>query len=112
MSFQRVSTENFATSILGFIQKNSKEVESYEDILEVYLSMVRGRYIFTVERELMIDMLSDIVYFLNPSDGLNKMRVLDNLERHDDSDDEDCDEDCGEGDKRGINDMRIDLPGS
>jgi hypothetical protein len=91
MSFQRVAVENFASSISTFINTHSRNVQTYEDILDVYLSMVRGRYVFTIERELLSDMLADMVYCLNPGDEINRVRVLHSLIQDDDEDEDDDD---------------------
>jgi hypothetical protein len=89
MSFQRVAVENFASTVSSFINNHSLQVQTYEDILDVYLSMIRGRYVFTIDRDLLSDMLSDMVYCLNPGDEMNRIRVLDSLVQEDDDEDED-----------------------
>jgi hypothetical protein len=73
----------------SFINNHSLQVQTYEDILDVYLSMIRGRYVFTIDRDLLSDMLSDMVYCLNPGDEMNRIRVLDSLVQEDDDEDED-----------------------
>ena len=64
-------------------------VETFDDIQDVYLSMLRGRYFFTIERDLIMDMLSDLVYYLNPSDEMNRIRVVDSITPDDGEDEND-----------------------
>ena len=91
MSFQRVTPDNFATSMLSFIQKNNMIVDEYDDIQNVYLAMLRSRYIFTFDRELLHDMLTDLVYYLKPGSDINRDRVIESISDIDEDDGEDID---------------------
>ena len=89
-----VTLNNFHEIIPTFISANKIVIDTYEDMEDTYLRMIKSRFIFTIDRELLTSILVEITYMYNPGDDLNKDRVLALLTEfgeEDDSDDEEFD---------------------
>ena len=67
------------------------EVKEIDDIMNVYLSMLRDGYCFVLDREVLMACLVDITYVLNPSNDNMEIVKL-NMMGEDDDEDEDEDE--------------------
>ena len=62
-------------------------------MVEVVLEMVKNRYLFNMDRELLRTIMEDLTYMYCPGDDINKDRVMGLLAASDDEDDEDDDDD-------------------
>jgi len=71
-----VNASNFHQNVFEYIQTNNINVESLDNILDVYLNMLRDGYCFTLDRELVHAFLMDILYVLNPTNN-NMTQVKD-----------------------------------
>ena len=68
----KVTIENCHSHILYFIKNNNIEINNYEeDMKETYLKMLKNNYIFLINKELLSEIMIDIVYRLSPKDELN-----------------------------------------
>lgn len=85
-----VTIDNFHEVIPSFISANKIVIDTFEDMQDTYLRMIKSRFIFTIDREMLLCLLIDLTYMYHPEDDLNKERVLDLLfeEDEDDSDEE------------------------
>ena len=85
-----VTLNNFHEIIPTFINANQIVIDGYEDMVNAYLRMIKSRFIFTIDRELLTAILADMTFMYNPGDDLNKDRVLAFLSEFEE---EDCSED-------------------
>tara|TARA_Y100000996_G_C22212269_1_gene515926 strand:+ start:195 stop:623 length:429 start_codon:yes stop_codon:yes gene_type:complete len=91
----QVTLDNLHELIPEYIHNNKTIIQNYDDMKEVYLSMLRDRYLFTLDRDILVNCLTDLTYMFAPGDDLNKDAVLELLDYGDDEED---DEDEDEGD--------------
>ena len=102
----QVTIDTLHESIPEYIHGNNIIIQNYEDMKSVYLRMLKDRYLFTIDREILIPCLIDLTYMYCPGDDINKDTVLDLLdlqeEDEDDDDDEDCDDEEEEEDRINI----------
>ena len=89
---KRVTLDNFHEIIPTFISANKIIIDGYEDMEDTYLRMIKSRFIFTIEREQLVSILSEMAYMYNPSNDLNKDRVLALISLFDEDDDDEEDE--------------------
>lgn len=95
----QVTLENLHETIPEYIHGNKIIIQNYDDMKEVYLSMLRDRYLFTIDRDILVNSLIDITYMFAPGDDVNKDNVLDTITLEDEDEDDD-----DEGDDDSIND--------
>ena len=76
--------------IVDFINNNNVIIGTYEDMIEMILTMIRGGYCFNVDRERLRDAMEDITYMCCPEDDMNRDRIVQGLEYEgeDDTDDD------------------------
>jgi len=89
MKIISVTNENIHEIIPKYIEENKIKIENIDDIIETYVSMVKDKYLFVVEGDLLKDILVNITYMYSPNDDANKDRVLCHLTGDSDSDDSD-----------------------
>ena len=94
----QVTLDNLHEVIPEYIHGNNIIVQNYDDMKEVYLSMLRDRYLFTIDRDILAHSLIDLTYMFAPGDDVNKDNVLDtiSLEEDDEEDDDDDEEDIND----------------
>ena len=87
----QVTCDNLHELVPEYIHGNSIIIQNYNDMKEVYLSMLRARYLFTIDRDIIIGCLTDLTYMYCPGDDVNKDAVLELLviEEEDEEDEED-----------------------
>jgi len=85
-----VNTENLHQNVYEYIQTKELDVKEMDDIMNVYLSMLRDGYCFVLDREVLMACLVDITYVLTPSNDNMEIVKL-NMMGEDDDDDEDED---------------------
>ena len=99
---QVISIDELHNSITSFINNSKTIIGDYEDMKDLILGMIKGGYMFNMDRDRLRDAMEDITFMLCPDDDANKDRVERGLEWDDDSggDDEedfleeDLHEDC------------------
>ena len=106
----QVTLDNFHEHVPEYIFNTKTIIQNYEDMKEVYLSMLRNNYLFTFDRDILIACLTDLTYMYSPGDDLNKDAVIellvlesDDLDEENESDDEAEGEDDEEEINRTIN---------
>ena len=83
-----INTGNLHQNVYEYIQTKEIEVKEIDDIMNVYLSMLRDGYCFVLDREVLMACLVDITYVLNPSNDNMEIVKL-NMMGEDDDEDED-----------------------
>tara|TARA_Y100000590_G_scaffold296972_1_gene334638 strand:- start:569 stop:928 length:360 start_codon:yes stop_codon:yes gene_type:complete len=82
-----VTTENMHELIPNFINENQIIINGYDDMMEVILRMIKAKYFFNMDKNILRGCLEDLTYMYCPGDDLNKDRVTSMLEPSDDEDD-------------------------
>ena len=103
----QVTLDNLHEVIPEYIHGNNIIVQNYDDMKEVYLSMLRDRYLFTLDRDILVHSLIDLTYMFAPGDDVNKDNVLDTitLEDEDEGDDEEDDDSMNDSDDIVVKDI-------
>ena len=102
----QVTLDNLHEVIPEYIHGNNIIIQNYDDMKEVYLGMLRDRYLFVLDRDILVHSLIDLTYMFAPGDDVNKDSVLETIAFEDEKEEgEDEDEDEGEDDS--INDLVI-----
>ena len=83
----QVTLDNLHEHIPEYIHGNKLIIQNYDDMKNVYLQMLKNRYLFTIDRDILVPCLIDLTYMFCPGDDLNKDAVVDLLELQDDEDD-------------------------
>ena len=107
----QVTLENLHELVPEYIHNNNIIIQNYEDMKEVYLGMIRDRYLFTFDRDILISCLTDLTYMYAPGDDLNKDAVVELLVLEGDEYDEE-DNDEGDNDEEVNDDVNrsLDIP--
>jgi len=80
--------------LVDFINEKEVIIGTYQDMIDMILTMIRGGYCFNVDRERLRDAMEDITFMCCPEDDVNKDRVTQGLEyESEDNEDEDDDDD-------------------
>lgn len=92
-----VTLDNAHKLIPEYIVSKGLMIGSYEDMMDVILSMIKDRHFFNMDKNILRGCLEDLTFMYSPGDDVNKDRVVAMLEPSDDedSDDEDDDSDGG-----------------
>jgi len=91
----QVTLENFHEIVSEYIHHTKTIIQNYDDMKEVYLSMLRDNHLFTFDRDILIACLTDLTYMYAPGDDVNKDAVVEllvletEIEEEDDMDDND-----------------------
>ena len=88
---QVISIDELHNSITSFIDNSKTIIGDYEDMKDLILGMIKGGYMFNMDRDRLRDAMEDITFMLCPDDDANQDRVERGLE-YEDSDDEIDDE--------------------
>lgn len=86
-----ITLDNIHEKITNFINRNDIRINTYGDMMDTVLRMIREKHLFNMDRDLLRDCLTDLVYMYCPGDDLNRDRVVVALEPSDDEDEEDDD---------------------
>ncbi len=81
-----VNTNNCHEAILNYVEENTVEINTYEDMKNTYANMILADYYFVLERDLIADILVDLTYILS-SNATNRGRVIGTIDMEDDDDD-------------------------
>lgn len=87
-----VTLDNAHLEIPKYITENNLTIETYENMMDVVLSMIRDRFFFNMDKNILRGCLEDLTYMYSSEDDVNKDRVVAMLEPSDDEDDEEDDE--------------------
>ena len=88
-----VTLESIHEDIPEYIHNNQIIVANYNDMKDVYLRMLKDRYLFPIDRDILFACLTDMTYMFCPGDDLNNDRVVELLELEGDDDGDDSDDD-------------------
>jgi hypothetical protein len=100
----QVTLDNLHEVIPEYIHGNNIIIQNYDDMKEVYLGMLRDRYLFVLDRDILVHSLIDLTYMFAPGDDVNKDSVLETIAFEDEEGEEGEEGEGGEGGDR-INDM-------
>jgi len=96
-SLKLVTLDNAHELIPQYISEKKLMIGSYEDMMNVVLSMIRDKYFFNMDKNILRGCLEDLTYMFTPGDDVNKDRVVAMLEPSDsESEDDDESNDGGE----------------
>ena len=98
MSLKPVTIDTIHEVIPQFIDENRIIITSFEDMMDVILTMLRAKYFFAMDKQLLRGLLEDLTYMYCPGDDIHKDRVLSWLAPSDDEDDDEDDDEeliCG-----------------
>ena len=85
-----ITNENFHMIVPEYIKSNNIIISDYNDMMNVILTMIRGKYFFNMDKDMLRGFIEDLTYMYCPGDDINKDRIIAMLEpESDDSDDED-----------------------
>tara|TARA_B100000686_G_scaffold127913_1_gene135129 strand:- start:1067 stop:1459 length:393 start_codon:yes stop_codon:yes gene_type:complete len=84
----QVNLDNLHEVIPEYIHGNNIIIQNYNDMREVYLGMLRDRYLFVLDRDILVHSLIDLTYMFAPGDDLNKDNVLETISLEDEEEDE------------------------
>ena len=101
----QVTLENLHEMIPEYIHGNKVIIQNYDDMKEVYLSMLRDRYLFSLDRDILVHSLIDLTYMFAPGDDVNKDNVLDTITLEDEEDDEEDDDSMNDSDDIVVKDI-------
>ena len=91
-TFTLVTISNYHEAITGYIADNEIIINEYDDMTETILRMIREKYCFNMDKNLLRGFLEDLTYMYSPQDEKNKDRIVNMLEESDDEDSDDDDE--------------------
>jgi len=94
MDIKTVSIDNFHTVVSKYVSDKCIKITDIDSMIDTYMAMVEGQFLFTFDRDLLKDMLVDLTYMYSPKDDANKSRVLYHLVGSDS--DEESDDDDGD----------------
>lgn len=86
--FKPITLENVHEEISRYVAENSIIISTYEDMIETYLSMLRKKHVFLIDRIILRDIMIDMTYSYCPGDDINKDRVLEVFDDEDEDEDE------------------------
>lgn len=89
----QVTLENFHELVPEYIHHNNTIIQNYDDVKEVYLSMLRDNHLFTFDRDILIACLTDLTYMYAPGDDVNKDAVVELLVLETELEEDDMDDD-------------------
>ena len=94
MDIIQVNNDNIHSILPKYIEDNNIDIKDIDNIIDTYMDMVKNKYLFMIDRDLLKDLLVDITYMYSPNDDANKSRVLYHLvgSDSDDDDDDSCEE--------------------
>jgi len=91
-----VTLDNAHKLIPEYIVSKGLMIGSYEDMMDVILSMIKDRHFFNMDKNILRGCLEDLTFMYSPGDDVNKDRVVAMLEPSDDEDSDDEDDSDGD----------------
>ena len=90
--FKLVTIGNMHLIVPKYINDNELIINGYEDMVNVILSMIREKYVFNFDKNLLRSFMEDLTYMYSPGDDLNKDRIINMLEASSEEEDDEEDE--------------------
>ena len=87
-----VTLDNLHVVVPEYIERNKIIIAEYDDIMNTVLAMIKDKYFFNMDKNILRGCLEDLTYMYCPGDDLNKDRVVSMLEPSDDEDESDEDD--------------------
>ena len=87
--FKLVTINNFHEIVPGYISENKIIISEYSDMTDVILKMIRVKYFFNFDKNILRGFLEDLTFIFSPDDDLNKDRIINMLESSDSEDEGD-----------------------
>jgi len=94
MEIVQVNADNIHTILPKYIKDNDIKITDIDSMIETYMNMVKENFLFTLDRDLLKDIIVDLTYMYSPNDDSNKDRVLYHLVGSDSDDDDDEGSEC------------------
>ena len=91
VQLKKVSQDEVYETIHSYVENSENAVETYEDMINMILSMIKDGYCFVMERDYLRDAMESLTYMYSPEDDMNKDRII--LQFADDEEDEEDEED-------------------
>lgn len=88
-----ITNENFHMIVPEYIKSNNIIISDYNDMMNVILTMIRSKYFFNMDKDLLRGFIEDLTYMYCPGDDINKDRIIAMLEPESSDSDEDDGED-------------------
>ena len=91
VQLKKVIVDDVYETIHSYIENSDKVVETYEDMVEIILLMIKDGYCFVMDRDILRDAMESLTYMYSPVDEMNKDRIIQQFvdEGDSESDDED-----------------------
>ena len=67
-----VTLDNAHLEIPKYITENNLTIETYENMMDVVLSMIRDRFFFNMDKNILRGCLEDLTYMYSSEDDVNK----------------------------------------
>ncbi len=91
VQLKKVIQEEVYETINSYIETRETSVDTYDDMVEVILSMIKDGYCFIMERDILRDAMESLTYMYSPSDDMNKDRLVQQFADEDDEESEEED---------------------
>ena len=85
-----VKVDDIYETIHKYISNSDTTIETYDDMINNILSMIKDGYCFIMERDYLRDAMESLTYMYSPNDDINKDRII--LQFADEEEDDDDDE--------------------
>ncbi len=93
VQLKKVMQDEVYETINSYVETSETSVDTYDDMVEVILSMIKDGYCFIMERDILRDAMESLTYMYSPSDDMNKDRLI---QQFADEEDEESDEEDNE----------------
>lgn len=97
VTLKKVTKEEVYETIHSYINTKEDSVDTYEDMVNIILSMIKDGYCFIMDRDYLRDAMESLTYMYSPEDDMNRDRLIvqfdDDEEDPDDEDEEECEDD-------------------
>lgn len=90
VQLKKVVLDDVYEAVHSYVEKSGKSVDTYEDMVEMILAMIKDGYCFAMDRDHLRDAMESLTYMYSPVDQMNKDRLVQQFvdEEETDSDDE------------------------
>ena len=88
-----IKVDDIYETIHKYISNSDTTIETYDDMINNILSMIKDGYCFIMERDYLRDAMESLTYMYSPNDDMNKDRII--LQFADEEEDDDDDDEEG-----------------
>lgn len=92
VTLKKVTKEEVYETIHSYITNKEDSVNTYEDMVNIILSMIKEGYCFIMDRDCLRDAMESLTYMYSPEDDMNRDRLIVQFDDEDDDEDDDGDE--------------------